>query len=128
MNLELPGPGAFRLLLGMALTLIAWLATAELPGPVILDLNDKLNHLAAFFALALLSDFAFRGSEFGAAKFLALLGYGLLLESIQHFIPYRDFSLPDLAADALGMGLYVASVPLLRRQRPFAARWRIGER
>ena len=123
MTLELPGSGTFRLLLGLSLGLITWLATSELPGPVIFDLNDKLNHLAAFFSLALLSDFAFRGNGFGAAKFLPLLGYGLLLESIQHFLPYREFSLLDLAADALGMALYAASVPLLRGRRPFAERW-----
>ena len=119
----LPGPRAFRLLLGLALALIAGLATTELPGPLIVEVNDKLNHLAAFFALALLSDFAFRGSGFGPAKFLPLLGYGLLLETLQHIIPYRDFSLLDLAADALGMGLYAASVPLLKRRGPFAERW-----
>jgi VanZ family protein len=121
--LGLPGSGTFRLLLGLGLGLIAWFATAELPGPVIFDLSDKLNHLAAFFTLALLSDFAFRGNGFGPAKFLPLLGYGLLLEGIQHFLPYRDFSLLDLAADALGLGLYAASVPLLRRHPPFARRW-----
>jgi VanZ family protein len=122
-TLQLPGSGAFRLLLGLALALITWIATTELPGPVIFDLNDKLNHLAAFFTLALLSDFAFRGSGFGPAKFLPLLGYGLLLESVQHFLPYRDFSLLDLGADALGMTLYAASIPLLRRHPPFAGRW-----
>ena len=123
MILELPGPGTFRQLLGVVLGLITWLATTALPGPVIFDLSDKLNHLAAFFTLALLSDFAFRGNSFWPAKFLPLLGYGLLLESIQHFLPYRDFSLLDLGTDALGMGLYAASVPLLRRHPPFAERW-----
>jgi VanZ family protein len=120
---NLPGTGTFRLLLGLALVLITWLATAELSGPVFFDLSDKLSHLAAFFTLALLSDFAFRDHGFGPIKFLALLGYGLLLEGTQHFLPYRDFSLLDLAADALGMGLYAASVPLLRRHPPFARRW-----
>jgi VanZ family protein len=125
-TLPLPGSGTFRLLLSLALALITWVATAELPGPVMFGLNDKLNHLAAFFTLALLSDFAFRGNGFGPTKFLLLLGYGLLLESIQHFLPYRDFSFLDLAADALGIGLYAASVPLLRRQPPFAGRWQGG--
>ena len=124
MTRDLPAPRTFRVLLGLALALITWIATTAVPGPVVFDLNDKLNHLAAFFTLALLSDFAFRDSGFGPGKFLPLLGYGLLLESIQHFLPYRDFSLLDLAADALGMGLYAASVPLLRRYPPFAGRWR----
>jgi VanZ family protein len=115
-------------LLALALVVITWLATTELPGPVIFDLSDKLNHLAAFFTLALLSDFAFRGGGFGPAKFLTLLGYGVLLEGIQHFLPYRDFSLLDLAADAVGMGLYAASVPLLRRQPLLARRWQGASR
>ena len=85
MTLPLPGSGTFRLLLSLALALITWVATAELPGPVMFGLNDKLNHLAAFFTLALLSDFAFRGNGFGAAKFLPLLGYGLFLRSEERF-------------------------------------------
>jgi VanZ family protein len=35
-----------------------------------------------------------------------LLGYGLLIELIQRELPYREFSLFDLAADALGILLY----------------------
>lgn len=121
--MTLPSAGAFRLLLALGLLLVTWGATSELPGPVLVAFNDKLLHLAAFLALALLTDFAFRGSAFGSAKFLPLLGYGLALETVQHFLPFRDFSVLDLVADGLGLVLYRGLVPWLQRLPPLAARW-----
>jgi VanZ family protein len=35
-----------------------------------------------------------------------LLGYGLAIEIIQYILPYRSFSLLDLAADAFGLLAY----------------------
>jgi VanZ family protein len=111
-------------LLAVALVVITYLATAPADYPPLLDqISDKLEHLLAFYGLALLTDFAFRGTDFGLAKALPLLGYGLLIEFLQSFVPYRDVSLWDLTADALGLIAYGASVPLLRRTPLLTARW-----
>jgi VanZ family protein len=40
------------------------------------------------------------------------LGYGLLIEFVQHFLPYRSASLGDLLADAAGMAIGSALVCL----------------
>ena len=99
----------FRLALLSALLGIGYLGTT--PTDVLLpETNDKLKHLAAFLLLAYLCDAAFPRQPWNWRKFIPLLGYGLLLECIQYFIPNRLFSLADLAADAVGLALY----PLLR--------------
>jgi VanZ family protein len=104
----------FRIALVLALLGIGYLAITPTQA-VLPESNDKLNHLGAFLVLALLGDHAFPGRPWDWRKFLPLLGYGLLLECIQYFVPNRYFSLWDLAADALGLALYPLAMGLLLR-------------
>lgn len=77
--------------------------TDELPE--IAKISDKLNHFVALFISALLLDLAY--SDKGLLrKFSFLALYGLLIEIIQYFLPYREFSLGDLAADISGLLIY----------------------
>ena len=95
----------FQIALALALLGITYLATS--PTDVVLpESNDKLKHLAAFLLLAYLSDAAFPRRPWNWRKFVPLLGYGLLLECIQYFLPHRFFSLADIAADAIGLAIY----------------------
>ncbi len=105
----------FRIALATAVSGILILATTPLEYPVVSGINDKLNHIFAFFVLSLLTNFSFPGKKFYFAIFLPLMGYGLMIESIQYFLPYRMFSLFDVAADALGIGLYKASAPFFQK-------------
>ncbi len=114
---------SFRLLLIAAFAGIFYLATTALRFPVIENINDKVNHALAFFALALLADFSWPRTGFAAPKILSLLGYGLAIEIVQYFLPYRTFSLFDLGADALGLFLYWMTVPLLRKLPLLNSRW-----
>ena len=79
----------------------------------------------AFYVLALLVDFSFPQDKFGLSKILALLGFGLLIEVIQYFLPYRTFSLYDLAADGGGLTVYWFSLPTLRYVPLLRCRWNI---
>lgn len=115
-------PWLARLALAVCLTIISVLAFAPLtadPGTG----HDKLNHLLAFGVLAWLADLAFPGpgpdpwSGWGLAKWVGLLGYGLFIETVQFFLPYRDFSLWDLAADAAGLLGYVLGARLAAAAR-----------
>jgi VanZ family protein len=112
-----------RATLALLLVVILHLATAELETPPAMGLNDKATHLAAFFVLALLTDFSFPASRFTLWKITGLLLYGGLIETIQYHLPYRTFSLMDLAADGLGIAAYGLSVPLLRRLPILKNRW-----
>ena len=113
----------FRAALVSALLCILFLATIQLQVPGVDRLNDKINHIMAFYALAMLEDFSFPRTEFGASKVLTLMAYGLLIEVIQYFLPLRSFSLYDLGADAVGVLLYALSIPGLKQVPILRRRW-----
>lgn len=103
-----------RVALAVALVGITCLAlipdsSASLPSSG----NDKLNHFLAFFVLALLVDRSFPTPTFNYNKIFILVGYGLMIEIIQFFIPSRSFSLYDLLADTVGIFAYVMSRQLM---------------
>ena len=123
MNLPSRKIVVFRAMLLTALIVITHLATTSEQYPVVEDISDKANHVMAFYALALLLDFSFPDRKFGLAKVSALLGYGLAIECIQYFLPYRSASLYDLAADTAGLLVYWFSLPVLRQVPWVRSRW-----
>ena len=103
----------FRLGLWACLAIISFLAFAPLasdPGTG----HDKANHILAFLVLAGLADLAYPGSAPGRGwgKWVSLLAYGLFIETVQYFLPYREFSGWDLVADGIGIWLYVSGARL----------------
>ncbi|WP_373000647.1 VanZ family protein [Marinobacter sp.] len=105
----------------MSVLAIGFLATTDSPYPVPSSSSDKVNHLIAFLELTILTRLAW--PELKAIWFApALLGFGLGIEIIQANLPYREFSLADLAADGAGIaigllpwpGLPAAAKPDLR--------------
>ena len=123
MNLPSRKIVVFRAMLLMALIVITHLATTSTQYPVVEDISDKANHILAFSVLALLIDFSFPSREFGLAKVSVLLGYGLAIEIIQYFLPYRTASLFDVVADAAGLLVYWFSLPVLRQVPWIQSRW-----
>ena len=73
--------------------------------PEITRISDKLNHFAAFLTLAFLIDFGYPLKGF-FWKVMYLGSYGLIIEVAQYFLPYREFSLFDLAVDIMGLSFY----------------------
>ena len=66
---------------------------------------DKVGHFLIFFSLALLLDYSFRLS---VGQCLAILSaYGILIEVMQSFLPYREASAGDILADILGVAIYL---------------------
>ena len=103
----------FRLGLWACLVIISFLAFAPLasdPGTG----HDKANHILAFLVLAGLADLAYPGPAPGRGwgKWVSLLAYGLFIETVQRFLPYREFSGWDLVADGIGIWLYVSGARL----------------
>ncbi|MCU7811416.1 MAG: VanZ family protein [Candidatus Thiodiazotropha sp. (ex Notomyrtea botanica)] len=107
----------------MTLVLVGYLSFGQLEETPVADINDKFGHVAAFLCLAFLLDFAWPKHHWGLYKLLPLLAYGLFIELVQHYLPYRNFSLWDLAADGLGLFLYPLSLPILKRIPILAVRW-----
>lgn len=104
----------YRTLLVLTLAAISFLATTSETSAAE-ALNDKVSHVLAFFVLAVLIDGSWPSSRFGAMKFLSLLGYGLFIEMMQHFLPRRSASFMDLAADVIGILLYLCLTAAARR-------------
>ena len=96
----------FRIALAAALSGITILATSPISYPVVADVNDKLNHVLAFLVLAWLADASFPEKKFPITLIASLFAYGLAIEIIQYFLPFRMFSWFDVAADGAGIGFY----------------------
>ncbi len=113
----------FRWALLGAVLLTCYFAFAPLEGSVVQDINDKLQHFTAFFVLALLLDFAFPHSPYRWRKLLLLVSYGLLIETVQYFLPWRSFSLLDWLVDIVALFSYGLSQPLLKKIPLLQLRW-----
>ncbi|MCF7983776.1 MAG: hypothetical protein K9L70_05185 [Thiohalocapsa sp.] len=97
---------ASRLALAVCVAAVAYLAFAPLDAPPVFS-YDKSNHLLAFAVMAWLADASWPGPAVARLRWALLLGYGLLIELVQSQLPYRDFSLLDLVANVLGIGMYL---------------------
>ncbi|MDX1635932.1 MAG: VanZ family protein [Marinobacter sp.] len=108
----------WRLALAISVAAILFLATTSQTHAVPASFGDKFNHLIAFVELTLLARLGWPHARPLLVATL-VLGFGLLLELLQAPLPYRSFSLLDLAADAAGIGLGLALSPwlLARAQR-----------
>ncbi len=99
-----------------SLLAIAFLATTANPYPVPSAPSDKINHLIAFAELTILTRLAW--PELGARWFVpGLLFFGLAIELVQATLPYRDFSLADLAADGACIVIGLLPWPGVRRSK-----------
>ena len=96
----------YRLALVLCVGAISYLAFAPLTAAA-LPSNDKVNHIAAFLVLAWLAEGAYPGRSAAIPRWGLLVLYGLVIEVVQHYLPYRHFSLLDLAADVAGILAYV---------------------
>lgn len=83
---------------------IEYLATTSRHFEVVEKSWDKANHFLAFFILFLLLSFAYPKFKLTYKSILLLL-FGLQIESVQHFLPFREFSFFDIFADGVGLGI-----------------------
>ncbi len=112
-----------RWALSGAVLLICFFAFAPVEDTLVASVNDKLQHFSAFFVLALLLDFAFPRAPYRWRKCLLLVVYGLLIEVVQYFLPWRSFSLLDWAVDIAALLTYGISTPLLKKIPLLRLRW-----
>ncbi|MEX0604574.1 MAG: VanZ family protein [Marinobacter sp.] len=105
----------WRVVLAMSIIAVLYLATTSQTYPVPASANDKVNHFIAFLELTLLAFLAWPGARVLYVASPMLL-FGLLIELVQSLLPYREFSLFDVAADASGILAGVISWHLLLRK------------
>jgi VanZ family protein len=101
---------AARALLALLVVAIGWLALSPRPPTLFSTGWDKANHLLAFATLAAAASFGWVAARRRVAIAFWLLGYGALIEVLQHWVPGRSSEFADLVADAVGIafGLWLA--------------------
>ncbi|WP_323750607.1 VanZ family protein [Marinobacter sp.] len=106
----------WQAVLFLSLAAIFYLATTSQSYPIPSSANDKINHLIAFAELTIVTRLAW--PRLGFHWYVpALLGFGFALEAVQATLPYRDFSLADVLADALGITIGMLPWPGIQRTR-----------
>lgn len=106
----------WRTALALSVLAILFLATTSLDVPAVASVNDKVNHMVAFVELTLLLRLGWPDLR-AHLVVMPLLAFGVAIELIQSQLPYRDFSLADIAADCVGIGLGLLIWPYLYRLR-----------
>lgn len=71
-------------------------STAPVPG-------DKWQHFLGYATLAVLAMLSFARLPLAVATALAMIGLGAAIESVQYFLPWRQFEWLDLLANTLGV-------------------------
>lgn len=92
----------YKFLFFSALIIIEYLATTSKSIKVVESMWDKSNHFIAFFTLYILLSLSYKELS-TISKVTLLLLYGLQIELVQKFLPYRDFSFLDILADSVGI-------------------------
>lgn len=105
---------------------VFYLATTPNPYPIPASSIDKVNHIAAFVALAVLFCLGFpKRSPW--LMIGAMLTFGIFIELVQAELPYRDCSFWDVVADSIGIlaGLALCYLlPFLREPIGYGAKRR----
>lgn len=103
----------FRILLFSALVSISILAV--LPDynalPPLASLSDLLNHAAAFTLLSILYALSYQHTPKQIAGIL--IAYGVMIETVQAFLPTRYASVEDILADSVGILLGLSITKLI---------------
>ena len=81
------------------LIIISIIAFIPNNGGVDIGAGDKTNHILAFVVFGILYRFSFQNRY----VFIWGLFFGIYIELIQHFLPYRDSSILDIIADSIGL-------------------------
>jgi VanZ family protein len=91
-----------RVLLVLSILAISFLATTE-TNPVWQSLiDDKLLHFLCFAYLTTIFKFAqFIDQDFWL--YVIVFAYGILIEIVQMYLPYRSFEFLDIFADFMGI-------------------------
>ena len=95
----------FKIAFYMAIFIGCYMAFTPVDGGIQAKLNDKALHALGFFVMAIIAQLAHPKTGFFILT-LGLASFGLAIELVQAYLPYRSFSLLDWGADVLGVVIY----------------------
>lgn len=99
----------FKACLTLSVIYVLYLSTIRIDSPLPGGFSDKFYHALCFCWLAFLTHRSFPDSESQLPGYLFLFLYGIFIECVQFFLPYRSFSFGDMIADAFGIIIYYLS-------------------
>ena len=93
---------SFRIILGISVVLISTLSMQEIEVQSSVNFIDKVLHFFCFLYLTTVAWLSrIISKEF--LLYVIVLAYGILIEIVQIYIPYRSFEFLDIFADFLGV-------------------------
>ena len=92
----------FRITLGTSILFISFLSFQDTEVQSIANLSDKFLHFSCFLYLTIMSWLS-RIFYKELWLYVIVLAYGILIEIVQIYIPYRSFEFLDIFADFLGI-------------------------
>ena len=98
-------------LLTLILVLFPSFSPIQNEGPVL----DKVNHVLAFFVLSVQLHGSLPDRNFGWLPVLMLTVLGIMIETVQMFIPFRFSSFADVIANETGIVAYIGLAACWRR-------------
>jgi VanZ family protein len=108
-----------RVLLSVAVLFVFYKATVPCVVEPQLPFKDKILHALAFFVLYFLADLSFPSRRHLPGKLFWLLGYGIFIELVQFFLPWRSTELMDVVADGFGIVCCLVMMTSVRRLTGF---------
>ena len=106
-----------------AALLIALAVVPSIPAAGV-GISDTVVHAAVYgvqaLMLFLMLNAVFPTTRALASAWIGATGFGLITEALQLFRPERSVEFKDVIANAIGAGLVVAIVIVLRRRHPKA--------
>ena len=93
---------SFKIILVISILLISVLSIQDISVESSANLSDKLLHFFCFLYLTIVTWLSrIFSKEF--LLYVIVLAYGILIEIVQIYIPYRSFEFLDIFADFLGV-------------------------
>ena len=100
--------------------IVLWASLRPGGGPQPIEHFDKVMHLAFYGLFTAIAGFAYQATRDNRRKFIVsafgIIGYGILMEFLQSFVPSRFMSGADIVANSLGV-IIVLSFMLKSRFR-----------
>jgi len=94
----------FRAMFFTALVICSYLFFSQQNVPSDIAHSDKYGHILVFFVLSLLLYLSWHKSVL--VQVVLLTSYGIAVEVIQSYIPYRSGGIDDVIADVIGVALF----------------------
>ena len=108
---------SFRIILAISISVVTIFSIQEVSIESSFNFLDKALHFLCFIYLTLITWLS-RILNKDLHVYVIVLAYGILIEIIQIYIPYRSFEILDIFADFLGILVGIFFINILKDLYP----------